>query len=431
MLVGMLTACSIPSQNSSNSPLPGLQLPDRRGQLIIKYDSSGNEVWMQRYNQAEEDINLVIDLDNSGNAYITGSSSNVKYDSDGKQLYNNALPNSNTWVRAATLDSAGNIYVTGTDSTKSSKIITFKYNSNGQQVWAKSYQYPGSKFNMPSAITLDKSGNLIITGDFSSNVTESKLLILKYNSQGNLFWSTHYDQGGTFSQQVVDDNGNIYITVGSLKSGQFDYDYVTIKYDTNGKELWVARYDGPVNGYDFPHALKVDSKGNVFVTGESDGSENNREYATIEYNSDGQELWVARYGGLYRAEGIPAAMAIDSERNIYVTGWGANSKGDNYATIKYDSNGHQLWVAEYEGTGSGLNEASALFVDSKGNVYVTGQCTIDGQYVTYDTVKYDQNGNELWVAKYSKVYFIDRPNGLIIDAYGNVYVTGPVSYYSN
>jgi len=440
VLVGMLTACSTPSQNSSYSPLPGLQLPDRHDFLTVKYDSNGNQVWMRLYNQAEED-SVAMNLDNSGNVYITGSSFNVKYDSNGKQLYNNALPNSNTWVRAATFDSAGNVYVTGTDSTKSSKIITFKYNSNGQQVWAKSYQYPGSKFNMPSAITLDKSGNLIVTGDFSSNVTDSRFLILKYDNQGNLLWSTNYDgpiQAGTYYEQVVDDNGNIYITGGSLKSGQFDYDYVTIKYDTNGKELWIARYDGPVNGYDFSHDLKVDSKGNVFVTGESDDSENNREYATIEYNSDGQELWVARYGGLYRAdgglyraEGIPAAMAIDSEGNIYVTGWGANSKGDNYATIKYDSNGHQLWVAEYEGTGSGSNEASALFVDSKGNVYVTGQCTIDGQYVTYDTVKYDLNGNELWVAKYSKAHFIDRPNGLIVDAYGNVYVTGSVSYYSN
>src|SRR3712207_8489645 len=40
----------------------------------------------------------------------------------------------------------------------------------------------------------------------------------------------------------------------------------TIKYDTNGKELWVKRYFDPHNPYISASALAIDSSGNVYVT---------------------------------------------------------------------------------------------------------------------------------------------------------------------
>ena len=50
------------------------------------------------------------------------------------------------------------------------------------------------------------------------------------------------------------------------------YDYATIKYDTLGNELWVARYDGQASAYDLASAIALDSVGNVFVTGFSSGA---------------------------------------------------------------------------------------------------------------------------------------------------------------
>jgi hypothetical protein len=62
-------------------------------------------------------------------------------------------------------------------------------------------------------------------------------------------------------------------------------------------EAWVARYNGPGNSIDEARSIAVDNSGNVYVAGTSYGSETLRDYATIKYDSAGQEQWVARYNG--------------------------------------------------------------------------------------------------------------------------------------
>ena len=66
-----------------------------------------------------------------------------------------------------------------------------------------------------------------------------------------------------------------------------DQDYATVKYDSWGGEQWVARYNGPINGVDYATAIAVDGLGNVYVTGQSEGSSANYDYATIKYAPTG------------------------------------------------------------------------------------------------------------------------------------------------
>nr|MBA3726734.1 SBBP repeat-containing protein [Armatimonadota bacterium] len=60
-------------------------------------------------------------------------------------------------------------------------------------------------------------------------------------------------------------------------------------------EAWVARYNGPGNSGDVATKLAVDAAGNVYVTGYSVGVGSSADYATIRYDSNGNQLWVARY----------------------------------------------------------------------------------------------------------------------------------------
>jgi hypothetical protein len=127
-----------------------------------------------------------------------------------------------------------------------------------------------------------------------------------------------------------------------------NYDYATIKYNSDGQQQWIARYDGPANDGDDAYAIAVDASGNVYVTGVSVGSGTGADFATIKYNSAGQQQWVARYNGPVNGDDYCYAIALDNSGNIYVTGASEDCcDRRDYATIKYNSAGQQQWVARY------------------------------------------------------------------------------------
>jgi len=157
-------------------------------------------------------------------------------------------------------------------------------------------------------------------------------------------WGVRYDGPGhdidVANAIAVDSSGSVYVTGGSHGGagiGLRGYDYATIKYDTSGRRQWVARYNGPGNNYDEAHALVVDDSGNVYVTGESYGGvETGVDYATIKYDSSGNQLWVKRYNNeTTNGDDIATAIAIDASGNVYLTGRSVDSlTGDDYATVK-------------------------------------------------------------------------------------------------
>jgi len=189
----------------------------------------------------------------------------------------------------------------------------------------------------------------------------------------------------------------------SLNGLPWNMDYATIKYNSTGHQTWVARYNGPGNANDMADAITIDKNGNIYVTGQSMGSANGTDYdfATIKYDKNGSQLWVARYTSPEEGENIALAIAVDNAGNVYVTGESPDTDNRyDYATVKYDINGHELWVARYAGPG-GSDEPSAILVDGSGNVYVTGtsQDNNDGND-DCATIKYDTTGHQLWVARY-------------------------------
>jgi hypothetical protein len=84
-------------------------------------------------------------------------------------------------------------------------------------------------------------------------------------------------------------------------------------------------------------------------------------------------------------------MALDAAGNVYVTGKSSSSSMHfDYATVKYDPDGNEQWVARYNGPGNGSSSASAIALDAGGKVYVTGQSPGAGTPLDYATVKYVQ-----------------------------------------
>jgi hypothetical protein len=191
---------------------------------------------------------------------------------------------------------------------------------------------------------------------------------------------------------------------------------------------WVSRYNGPASGNDQANALIVDSSGNIYVTGASDGGG----FTTIKHDSDGNQLWVRICNGPGIFGGSGAAIAVDMPGNVYVTGSVFTPYGgEDYATVKYDSDGNQLWVRTYGGNRGDDDEAKVIAIDGDGNVYVSGT-SIDTLPIPegslywcapLTTIKYDSNGNQLWVKKW--VEGISAfPVGIGLDSFGNIFIGG-------
>jgi hypothetical protein len=362
----------------------------------VKYDSSGAEQWVVRYDDSRYDYAKAIVLDNMGNVYVSGNCTlanyvTIKYDSMGVQqwvaVYDGPAAGGDV-VYAMAIDNSGNIYVTGESEgiDPYGDYATVKYNSMGVEQWVGRYNGPGNGGDMPFGIAVDDAGNVIVTGYSRGLDGACDYATVKYDSSGYEQWAARYsgpmnsDAGAV--DVAVDSAGNVYIT-GS------DGAYATIKYDAQGVEQWVARYLGP-DTQAAARAIALDASCNVYVTGYSFASTTWSDYTTVKYNSSGAEQWVVRYDGPNSLSDYAHALAIDNLSNICVTGY---SEGD-YATVKYDSAGIHQWTARYDGPSSGPDAAYAIAVDVLGNIYVTGNSRGSGTGRDYATIKYSPTGVE-------------------------------------
>src|SRR5437773_2129585 len=89
------------------------------------------------------------------------------------------------------------------------------------------------------------------------------------------------------------------------------------------QQAWVTHYNGPGTRIDSAYAMAVDSAGSVYVTGRSYSSDTGYDYATLKYDTDGNQLWAARYNGNSTSDDVAYALAVDDAGNVYVTGGSA------------------------------------------------------------------------------------------------------------
>jgi len=231
-------------------------------------------------------------------------------------------------------------------------------------------------------------------------------LIIKYDPSGKEVWTASYEgQWGADNQVagiVVDGSGNVIVSGSfcSIGEGIFDKDYTTLKYNSKGILQWAARFNGPGNNTDEPAVLAVDESGNVYVTGSSTiASGDGSCYATVKYDNSGVQQWVAIYNSPQSGWSYPTAFAVDDSGCVYVTGVGlAIESYSDYATIKYNTFGEEQWIAHYNGPENSIDEATAIAFDRSGSVYVTGSSTGSGTGYDFATIKYNTNGIEQWVA---------------------------------
>lgn len=299
--------------------------------------------------------------------------------------------------------------------------------------WQQRYTSSGSNVDRAEDMVIDAAGNVYVTGIGIGSSGNFDYVTIKYDNNGNQIWIAQYNGPGNGMDEAhaiaVDAVGNVYVTGWSYGGATPGFDYATVKYNSAGVQQWASRYNNTTNGSDEAWDVAVDNSGNVYVTGTSDGTGTNSAATTVKYNSAGAQQWANRFNGAGGGIDVTYAIWVNvSTGESYVTGYVFQSTAASYdyITIKYNTAGTQQWATQYNGPDSKYDEARSIDVDASGNVYVTGysQTVVLTNY-DYATVKYNSTGVQQWVQRYNGTgNDLDRANAVKLDAAGNVIVTG-------
>jgi hypothetical protein len=345
----------------------------------------------------------------------------------------NGQGQSSDYPDAIITDAGGNVYVAARCflTSQSDYVAIVKYNAAGQQVWYTGYNCPLNALVPPFSLALDPQGNLLLAGTTTSSYSD--FLTLKYSSAGALLWVAAYNGPANGSDQAtdlaLDGQGNVYVAGGSAyPSGTgSNQDCAVIKYSANGLQQWIAWHHDPSEEFSYP-SIDLDSQGNIYVTGSSQTGGNQIDYLTLKFDASGREVWSRRYDGPMQQPDCPCGLAVDPWDNVIVSGTSSTPAawGQEYLTIKYDPAGNQLWMRGYRGNWVESNTMNCdLALDAEGSVYLTGTSAYYSFYPDCGTIKYDSQGNLKWIA-ISK-YRDDCFGGgyyLALDAENNVFVAG-------
>lgn len=345
---------------------------------------------------------------------------------------------------ASVVDDTGNVYVAGwTEGTTSGiDVLLLKLDSQGREVWVRTYDYGANEDDEAVGAVRDASGNIYIAAGVA-DTSRGRVALLKYNPGGDLLWMRSYGEtnrdyaaaGGV----ALDASQNVYVGVGTHSTSSPTMR--VLKYDPNGNLAWTKSYTAV--GYDHVwtgrfHPLP---SGGVYLALGAEHPQRRDDWLIVRLSPQGQVQWEKVYketGNLFEAL---RWSQVDEQENIYLTGIDIPSAVRNavFCTMKIDSSGNILWVKEYDEPQSERDEPEYLLLD-RGSTYVAGRSIFDlqvgGELPAMTLVKYDSLGNEMWARRYasgdtscepgSLEDIFDGPPFCSINAgdAGNVYLAG-------
>lgn len=286
--------------------------------FLVKYSSvDGSVVWAKRGGMNGDEAGNSVATDPTGNVYVVGSFTDstkfgslakltgagssdayfVQYNPSGVEQWSKSIGAGGYDSGNDVAADASGIYVTGLfsntviigsdtlPSSGSADVFITKYNASGVAQWSR--RGGGANADIPSAITLDASSNVIVTGNYSgkayfgtdsvTSAGSSDVFVVKYNSTGTEQWLR--SGGGTdndLGQDIITDgSGSIYVTGFFGLSGTFGSktvisagksDIFVAKYNASGSVQWVQRAGGEDN--DYPYGISVDNGRNSYITGD-------------------------------------------------------------------------------------------------------------------------------------------------------------------
>ena len=465
--------------------------------FAAKYNSAGTLQWVYQPTAGAGVSNVsstsfAVVADASGNVYVAGHASvnlntGAAYVGFGAFLQKLSSTGTSLWVKqlqtanpgfgvygyGVKISSTGAIalsgYTAGTVGgtlTGAADFYLMRYDSAGTFLGGSQKGMSGATA-VGNAMAIDSSDNFIIAG-YTSNMSvavsgnytrgASDALVMKFDSSGAYQWASEVGSGigaETPGSATSDSSGNTFIagySGANLETGLAPMgvrDGFIIKVNSSGAASWIRSFGVP-NRTTLFRSIAVDSSGNSYVTGQSNGDVVNGTGATangmyesfiIKYDSAGVLKWVKQTSSGAGLASYGYGVAVDSGGNSFVTGYTTGNlvgtagypKGTNdLFLMKFDSAGAPLWTKQV-GWAAHLYNPSSVVIDSGGNVILGGSTNhnfSNNALVPYRTafvMKYDTTGTQLWQKQSSTNAYAFGGlfgNAVSVDPTDNVFITG-------
>ncbi|HES58628.1 MAG TPA: hypothetical protein ENO21_04280, partial [Firmicutes bacterium] len=217
----------------------------------------------------------------------------LSYDSAGNPRWQKSWgggPGHETFLACAGSSSNGFVAVGQGENFDSSSlgIHVVRFDGNGNQLWARHWDTPGT--DIASGVAVDLAGNTIVAGHtdgFDLDIVYDGV-VLKYSPSGELLWekSLVNDSQTTCRDVDIALNGHIYV---AADTNLYDPNCATVFHlDADGKLVKESPLDigvgTRING------ITVSIFGEVYITGHVSGADQMMLIAAL--NSDGNYTWA-------------------------------------------------------------------------------------------------------------------------------------------
>jgi uncharacterized delta-60 repeat protein len=438
--------------DSDSDPTSGLD----KDFVAVKYSAEGVELWVEKQDfaggldRAEGVVasqNLIV---------ITGRTNNggdddfttIALNGSGTQLWLSTIDNGGTDRGAAIAwDGAGGVLVTGrSDIGGNDDFLTMKYAANGAISWTKYFDFVED--DRAELIQVSSNGNIYVAGRSDGNATAIinwNYRLVAYNQTGVQLWTATYDgvaANDDFPTGLATSNsGDVWITgfTDETSGAVISENIYTVKYNASGVLQWSSVFDPSPNQNDLANAIGLDSAGNALVVGSTEDALEQSDAVLLYYNNAnaGTFTQITWAGEGDNTENV-REFDFDSSGNIYLVGYSVNKNNDrDFSLIKMNNVGDTLWTRYITGTLQGSDEESNRLDVGTSAVIVSGYLKNSGTGSDAFIASYDFNGNLNWSSQYnSPVSESERSADMLVDALGNVYITGrtdvdPISTSNN
>ncbi|HEY3358939.1 MAG TPA: DUF2341 domain-containing protein [Polyangia bacterium] len=304
------------------------------------------------------------------------------------------------------------------------------------RLWLERHDGDQNDVDLACALAVDANNDVVVSGQsamysFPAGNTND-IYTLKYPAAGGApLWGRQYngpaagDDRATAIQAVVGPGGVGYAVVGYGKNAAWNWDIYVLKYGATGVLEWAATpYDGGVLGDDVPAGAAFDDAGNVYVVGATKTAASVDWFVARYDGLTGARTWTDVFDGPGHGDDSARALAVRGGA-LYVTGRVRGAAGDDdLYLVKYDAaSGARLWERAFANAAAGDDEGVGLGIDQvNGDVVVAGTTLAAPGNHDVVVLRYDSDGNRLWVKTLGRPAHDDITTAAALDQSGYLYV---------